>query len=148
MSAETPPKRPLFRPEAVEHHAKARTGGRTLELRDNRVAWLFRGLLAAVAVAVALAFTIRTGTSATGPVVVHNNGRHVSFFVADPRRIPDDAVATVRAGGVERTARVHQRSAREVLLVADGDLPDGATGSAVVPLGERSVAGLLLGWDR
>ena len=148
MTAETPPKRPLFRPEAVEYHAKARTSGRSLELRDTRITWLFRLLLVSVALAIGLAFTIRTGTSATGAVRVHDNGRHVSLFVADPRRIPEDAVATLRVGGVERTARVHQRSANEVLLVADGDLPAGATGSAVVPLGRQSVAALLLGWGR
>lgn len=148
MTAETPPKRPLFRPEAVEYHAKARTSGRSLELRDTRITWLFRLLLVCVAVAVGLAFTIRTGTSATGSVRVHNTRRHVSLFVADPRRIPDDAVATVRVNGAEHTARVHERTANEVLLVVDGDLPAGATGTAVVPLGRQSVAALLLGWGR
>lgn len=59
-------KRPLFRPEAVEHHAKARSGGRPLDLRERRTLWLFRGLLAFVVLAVGLAFTIQVDTKAHG----------------------------------------------------------------------------------
>jgi hypothetical protein len=55
----SPEKRPLFRPEAVEHHARARVGGRTLDLKEKRTIWLFRGLLLVMLLAVLAAFVVR-----------------------------------------------------------------------------------------
>ncbi|HVF03795.1 MAG TPA: hypothetical protein VNA20_03050 [Frankiaceae bacterium] len=146
MTAETPPKRPLFRPEAVEHHARAKVGNRTLDLRERRVAWLFRGLLVALAAAVALAFTIRTETQARGPAVVDRDGRRATVFVARTDRLADARTVTLDVGGTEVTGRITGVGGpAEVLVTLDVPAPAGARGSAVIPLGRKSVAALLLG---
>ena len=148
MTTETPPKRPLFRPEAVEHHARAQVGTRTLELRDRRVAWLFRGLLVALAAAVVLAFTIRTGTEARGAAVVGRDGRRATVFIARTDRVRDAGRATLTFGGTTVTGVVTGTAGpAELVVTLDQPAPAGARGSAVIPLGRKSIAALLLGRD-
>lgn len=148
MTTETPPKRPLFRPEAVEHHARAKVGNRTLELRERRVAWLFRALLAALAVAVLLAFTIRTETEAHGAAVVGRDGRRATVFIARTDRLTDATTVTLDVGGAKVTGRITGMGGpAEVLVRLDSPAAPDARGTAVIPLGRKSVAALLLGRD-
>ena len=146
MTTETPPKRPLFRPEAVEHHARARIGERTLDLKERHVAWLFRGLLGALALAALLAFTVRVGTEARGAAVVGRDGRRATVFVARTDRVRDAGRVTLTVGGTTVTGVVSGVGGpAEVTVTLDSPAPAGARGTAVIPLGRETVAALLLG---
>jgi hypothetical protein len=141
---ETEQKRPLFRPEAVEHHLRGRAPGRSLDLRERRTVWLFRTLLSVVVAGVLLAATVRVGTTAAGPVVVGRDGRTA---VTEVRRAEPGAPATVTVGGRAVAARVASVAGGEVLLALDEPLPAGARGGVTIDLGRSSVLDLLLGWD-
>ena len=147
QAAEPPPKRPLFRPEAVEHHAKARVGTRRLDLDDRRVAWQFRGLLGGIAVALLLAFTIRTETSANVPAVAGTRNTRVYALVRDP--VPAGTVVRVEIGGRTLRGRVAGVEREGTLAITlDEPSPVAGEGRAEIPLGRRSVVAILLGWGR
>ena len=141
-------KRPLFRPEAVEHHAKARTGGRPLDLRERRTTWLFRGLLAAVALAIGLAFAIPAETAAHGVAVVGPRGSDATLSGMDPRRIePGQEVVLDLGPGTGDIAGSVESVGPQVRIALSRPAPPGARGDVTVKMGRTSVAHLLLGWD-
>lgn len=143
MTAE---KRPLFRPEAVEHHARSRVGGnRVLDLREGRTAWLFRGLLCALALAVLVAFVVHADTEATGEAVVSTDGTTAVVRI-DPRRVSVGQRAGLDFGSAELHGDVTEAGDRVVVRL-HGEAPRGARGTAKIRTGRASVAALLLGWD-
>lgn len=144
-------KRPLFRPEAVEHHARGRVGVRTLDLRQERTIWLFRGLLGLLAVALLLAFTIQVDHWAGATAVVDADGRTVRLVPDENDTIEEGATVTVRIGDRSADAVVAE-------VVSSGEGPDEGraelssalppgTGRARARIGERSLAKTLLGRD-
>jgi hypothetical protein len=151
QAQEQPPKRPLFRPEAVEAHARARvvTGGQ-LDLRERRTTWLFRGLLLGIALAVVVAFTVHVDREVTalggGPV----SGETVRFAL--PSRM-DKTVRvgqpmTLRLGDRELPGRVTALAPAEGAVLVTAEVPgapEGAQGTITVDLGRRSVAEQLMG---
>ena len=138
-------KRPLFRPEVVEHHARARTAGRTLDLAERRTTWLFRGLLAAVALAVALSFVVDAETTARGPAVVTGSGEVV--VATDTRRVRPGQRVGLAVGGQETHGHVVAVRPGEAVVQPHATLPRDARGTARIRVGRDSVAALLLGWD-
>ena len=140
-------KRPLFRPEAVEYHAKARTGGRVLDLKERRTMWLFRGLLAVVGVALALAFTVQAETKAHGVATVDARGGSATLAIVDTRRIKPGQDVVVDLDGREIAGNVETVEAPVVTVALSGQAPPGARGEATVTISRASVAFVLLGWD-
>jgi len=139
-------KRPLFRPEAVEHHNRARTGGRTLDLRESRTVWLFRGLLATIALAVVASFAVRSEATARGPAVVGANGT-TAVVTTDVRRVRTGQRVTLTIGGERAHGDVTRVGRTGATVTLHGTYPIGAAGEATIHLGDAPVAELLLGWD-
>lgn len=132
-------KRPLFRPEAVAHHALARAGGNTkLDLRESRTVWLFRGLLVALALAVLLVFAVRADTFATGDVVVGRDGVAATGVVRSSRVAVGQRVG-VEIGGRESHGTVSTVTTRVVVTLHE-PFPPGARGDATISSGDASVA--------
>lgn len=145
-------KRPLFRPEAVEYHAKARTGGRTLDLKERRTLWLFRGLLGLVLVALTLAFAVRAETAAHGVAVVGADGDEATMTGLDPRRIEPGQDVVLDLGGREVAGTVASvesdvTTGPVVVVTLAAAAPPGARAEATVRLGSLPIAKLLLGRD-
>ncbi len=140
---ETENKRPLFRPEAVEHHLRGRVTGRTLDLREGRTAWLFRGLLVALVVLLLVAATIRVNTQATVPVVVEEDGRSV---VATVSRKPNVVVVSVEIDGRPVRTQIDIEG-QQVRMLLDEEFRPGTRGIAMIDLGDASVLDLILGRD-
>lgn len=142
--------RPLFRPEAVEYHAKARTSHRTLDLKERRTVWLFRGLLVAIVAVVGLAFVIPTRTSVPGTGFVSEDGTEARLTVVDVRRIEAgqdvtlDVAGTTVTGHVVAVERDAQPPAVRVSLTRSAAPKTKATATVTV---RTSVAKLLLGKD-
>ena len=143
-------KRPLFRPEAVEYHAKARTSGRTLDLKERRTVWVFRGTLLALLAIVLLAFTITAETTAHGVAAVTGSEAHV--VVGDTRRVKPGQEVTVEVGGTTLEGTVvrvgtDQTTRLPVVVVAlTSPAPGGsAEGTARIRLGRTPIAKLLMG---
>jgi hypothetical protein len=136
-------KRPLFRPEAVRHHAMARTDRRVLDLREGRTVWTFRAILLAVVAAVALAFAIPVQQTAHGLAVVGPSGRD-ALVAARVVGGEVGAPVTLHVGGRDIAGRVAHYDAGFAVTLDEPATP-GATGTATVRLGRRSVAALLLG---
>lgn len=149
-----PPKRPLFRPEAVEHHAKARiASGKGLDLRERRTTWLFRGLLVAMVLAVLAAFSVHVDRSVAAPAVVDSSGR-VAFGLpgnlTDSLRVGQDVTLLLDGRELRGTLRQWEQpeDAQNGALVAVADVPGapaGERGRVVLRLGRQSVAEQLLG---
>jgi membrane fusion protein (multidrug efflux system) len=66
---------PLFRPEALEHHAARRHKGALLDLTPGWTRWTFWLLFAVVAATVAWAWLGRVYEYASGPAIVRIDGR-------------------------------------------------------------------------
>lgn len=143
--------RPLFRPEAVEAHARGRGADDAgLELREGRTAWAFRGLLLALAVALVVALTVKVDETARGPARV--SGRTA---VVD---LPVPALGRLRAGQPVRLGEARGTVSSVGQPVVRGDAAvvpvsatldrDAADGTAVVRLNRRTLAQLLLGRGR
>lgn len=91
MTEEVTERRPLFRPEAVEAHARGRAAGdEGLELREERTTWAFRGLLLALAAALVVAFTYHVDQTVRGPAVASGRTAVVE--------VPSGAVPRLRLG--------------------------------------------------
>jgi hypothetical protein len=152
------PRAPLFRPEAVEHHARGSTERRTLDLGERRVAWGFRALLVAVAAILVAGFTLHADTETKGPVTVAD-GRVgvVRVPIGALRRLSTDDPVTVHVAGTDVRARITQVGRPEasgdsavvpLAVVLDAPVAPGATGDATVRLGRHTLAQLLLGRSR
>jgi hypothetical protein len=139
-------KRPLFRPEAVEYHAQARSSGRALDLRERRTQWLFRGLLLTVLAAIALAFTLQAETTAHGTATVAGDGMAATLVVPDVRRVRPGQRVTLAVGGREVHGEVRAVDAG-VEVALDEPATPGAQGKATIRLGRASIGRLLLGAD-
>jgi hypothetical protein len=141
---ETPEKRPLFRPEAVEHHARGQVGARRLDLREGRTVWVFRGLLAALALAVVLAFAVRVDSWTAAAATIGADGRTATLALE--REVPTGTEVRVRVDGREVRGRV-TRAGNGAAEVALAELVrPGGTAPALVR-DRQSIAGLLLGRD-
>jgi hypothetical protein len=151
--------RPLFRPEAVEHHARGRVAPRPLDFAERRTRWAFRGLMAVTLLCVLASLTVRADLSSRGTGQVLDGG-HTALLqlpagavgrLAEGQRVrlhlPDGEVAghvlyvdQPRAvAGVGLVVRVNA-----VLDRAEPE-PVGAQGTAVVRLGHPTLFALLLG---
>ncbi|HWL35040.1 MAG TPA: hypothetical protein VNQ77_02495 [Frankiaceae bacterium] len=141
---ETPEKRPLFRPEAVEHHARGQVGGRRLDLREAVTVWLFRGLLGVLALAVVVAFAVRVDSWTTAAATIGSDGRTATLTT--DRKVETGTEVRVRIDGREVRGRV--TGARDgAVEVALADLArSGGTGPALLRH-RQSIAFLLLGRD-
>ncbi len=148
--------RPLFRPEAVEHHARGRTEQRPLDFGDRRTSWVFRGLVAAVFACVLVGFTVHADVSAKGMGTVGADGHTATLL------LPAGAYGRLAAGqrvrlglpGGDVHATVTSKGRPEarpdgivvpVVAVLDAPRTAGAQGVAVVRLGHPTLAALLLG---
>jgi hypothetical protein len=148
--------RPLFRPEAVEHHARGRADAKPLDLGEGRTSWAFRVLVAVVAVALVVAFTVHADVSARGTGTVDIEGRTATLLLPAGALRRLDAGQRFRldlAGGAVhgRVLRVGRPAAGAggVLVPVFASLDEvkrpGAQGVAVVRLGHPTLAALLLG---
>lgn len=150
--------RPLFRPEAVEAHAMGRTARRPLDLRERTTTWAFRGLLATIALAVLLGYTLHANLTAKGVAHVGQDARTATFLmpVGAVRRVhvgqPAWAVVhghtvrgTVAAVGTPRAVTSGVVVPVSVALPTAASADADATGSGYVRLGHPTLAALLLG---
>jgi hypothetical protein len=155
-TSDTEPRRPLFRPEAVAHHARGQTEHRVLDLGERRTSWAFRLLLLIVATAVVLAFTVRADESAKGTATVGGDGRTVSLVLpigalrrlapGQPVRVTvDGRAARGRVTSIGRPVAGGASAQVPVTATLDTALPPGAHGGAVVRIGRHTLAQLLLG---
>ena len=140
---ETEQKRPLFRPEAVEHHLRGRATARQLDLRERRTTWVFRVLLLALAIGVLLAATIRVDNIVTAPAEVGADGRTVEVELS---REPDVVLVSVEAEGRRVGTRIRVDK-KKIVMVLDESFPPETVVRATIESGESSVLYLLLGWD-
>lgn len=136
-------KRPLFRPEAVEHHLRGRATARRLDLRERRTSWVFRGVLVAIALAVLLAAMIEVDNTVTAPAAVGQDGRTVVVALS---RKPSEVLVSVERDGRAVGAGVDVQGKR-VVMVLDEPAPPGSLVTATIDSGESSILDLLLGWD-
>jgi hypothetical protein len=91
--------RPLFRPEAVEYHARGRGADDVqLDLTARGLAWWFRALAGLLVAAVLVVFGVHVNETTRGPVVVGPDGRAVTVVV------PVGALARLRLGQPVRYA--------------------------------------------
>jgi hypothetical protein len=147
--------RPLFRPEAVEYHARGRSEGKPLDLGERRTGWAFRGLVAVVVLALLAAFTLHADVSTKG------TGR-VTAATTATLLLPAGALRRLHPGQRVRLDLGARHATGEVVTVgqpvageggvavpvtATLDRPEtvGAQGVAVVRLGHPTLAALLLG---
>jgi hypothetical protein len=147
--------RPLFRPEAVAHHASGRTERRTLDLGERRTRWLFRLLVLLVAAALVTAYTVRADVSAKGAATVRADGRTATVFVpagalgklraAQPVRLHAGGT-TVRGEvtGIGEPVSGDDGAYVPVTVALDAPAPAGH-GTATVRLARHTLAHLLLG---
>lgn len=144
------PRAPLFRPEAVEAHARGRGGDdEGLELREGRTQWAFRGLLLALLLALGMVLTVEVDETARGALRADGATAAVDLPVAAlPRLRPGQQV---RVGAVRGTVTtVGQPTAQgDIAVVPVGTtLPPDVTGTATVRLNRRTLAQLLMGRGR
>jgi hypothetical protein len=145
-----PPRTPLFRPEAVEAHARGRgADDEGLELREGRTQWAFRVLLLVLVLALAAVLTVKVDETARGPLHAAGATATVDLPVAALPRLR--AGQQVRVGVVRGTVTtVGQPTARgDVAVVPVGTtLPSDVAGTATVRLNRRTLAQLLMGRGR
>jgi hypothetical protein len=143
-----PAQRPLFRPEAVEAHARGRgVEDEGLELKEGRTAWAFRLLLLTLLGAIVLGLTVKVDETARGYARVA--GREATID------LPVGALARVRAG---QPVRLHSARGHVTFVgrpSAAGGVPivpvlvtfesgEVVEGEATVTLARRTLAELLL----
>lgn len=147
--------RPLFRQEAVEHHARGLIAGqRTLDLTNRTTTFAFRVLLAVLAVAIFLAFTVETDESTQGEAVVSGRQAQVLVPIGALGRLKAGQLVRIEVGGrtvegsvVAIGAPVAGPPAAVPLTASLSDDPDvgsGAKVEAVVRLERHSIAAMLL----
>ncbi len=142
----TPTDRPLFRPEAVEYHARGRGADDVqLDLTARGLAWWFRGLAALLVIATVVVFAVRVDETTRGEAFVGPDGRAVTVVV------PVGAISRVRPGQAVRYGGRTGQVASVGTPVREGDVarlpvvavfPQRVTvthDDAVVVLGRRSL---------
>lgn len=138
--------RPLFRPEAVEYHARGR--GATdveLDLRATRLTWSFRILALLLVAGVLIVFDVHVEETTRGRTVLAGDGRSATVLA------PVGALPRLRPGQEVHLGRYEGRVAGlgtlvnddgvahvPVRVTFDSALPDGG-GEAVIVLGRRSL---------
>ena len=148
--------RPLFRPEAVEHHARGRTEPKPLDLGARRTGWAFRILVVATLVAIAVAFTVHADVSTRGRAELTPSGQIAVVLLPTGalRRLAVGQSVRVQLRGTTAHGRVREvQRPRDVdgtvvvpvLVYLDDLQTPPATGTAVVRLGHPTLAALLLG---
>lgn len=144
---ETPP-RPLFRPEAVEAHARGRgADDEGLELREGQTAWTFRILILLLVLAIAVAFTVRVSETARGQAKVVGGRVVVELPVAAGPRI--NAGDKVRLGELKGKVSgiggpvTHPNGVTVVEIFATFDEGNPTPGKATVELSRQTLADLL-----
>ncbi|MDQ1711735.1 MAG: hypothetical protein QOE45_1185 [Frankiaceae bacterium] len=154
--AEGAPRRPLFRPEAVEHHARGATERRILDLGERRTAWFFRFLLLLLATLLLVAFTVRADESAKGTTTVVGDGRAAALVlpIGALRRLAPGQQVRVTVDGHRvfgHVASIGEPVAGGPSAVVpavaslDEPLPLGGEGQVVVRIGRHTLAQLFLG---
>lgn len=140
--------RPLFRPEAVEAHARGRgADDEGLELKEGQTAWAFRLLIIALVLAVLSGLTIKVNETARGQAKVVGGAMVVDLPVSALPRLHRGQ--PVRVNGVDGTIGSDPQPVAEgsttfvrVTATFEGALPE--PGKATVRLSRKSVANLLL----
>jgi hypothetical protein len=154
--AEGEPRRPLFRPEAVAHHARGATERRVLDLGERRTSWAFRFLLLLLAALLLTAFTVRADESAKGTATVVGGGRGVRLVlpIGALRRLAPGQPVRVTVGGRQAHGRLSSigepvaggpSAVVPAVASLDAPLPPGAEGEVVVRIGRHTLAQLFLG---
>lgn len=117
--------RPLFRPEAVEAHARGRgvADDEGLELKEGRTAWSFRLLLFALALAIVVAFTVKVDQTARGRAEVRGNSAVVL--------VPAGVLPRLRPG---QLVVLNGAEGRVTRVPTGDDAMAGEDGKAVVPV--------------
>lgn len=150
QEARPPDTRPLFRPEAIEAHARGRgVEDEGLELKEERTAWAFRLLLVLLVLAIAVGLTVKIEETAKGRAsVTQGTAATVDLPVGAAPRLREGQL--VRLGKAKGTVtKVLAPTSREngvpvvPVLVAFDRSPD--DGEATVRLSRRTLAELLLG---
>lgn len=145
--------RPLFRPEAVEHHARGLVvGQRKLDLTDKTTTRAFRLLLLLFAAALAAAFTIQADESARGAAQVGGRQATIMLPIGALPRLEAGQLVRVRVGDGWVQGRVLSinrpvagpPAAVPVLAVLDAEVPQGEEVDAVVRLDRHSIVAMLL----
>lgn len=142
--------RPLFRPEAVEAHARGRSfdDDEGLDLKEGQTTWTFRLLVLGLLVTIVAALTVKVEETARGTAVVSGNRVTVHLPVSALGRVQrDQTVRLPEAEGV--VADVDEPEAPQdgqpylpvVVRVTKGTP---AAGDASVRLSRRTLASLLL----
>lgn len=141
--------RPLFRPEAIEAHARGRgVDDEGLELKEGQTAWAFRLLLVALLLAVLSAFTFEVSETARGETA-EVDGRTAIVTLpagAAPRLKPGQPVRIDGNVGEVTKVRGLVVEGDNNLVVIDARFPEGEVreGKATVTLNRRTLADLLL----
>ncbi len=143
--------RPLFRPEAVEAHARGRSfdDDEGLDLKEGQTTWAFRLLILGLVVTVLAALTVKVEETARGNVVV-SGGRtvvHLPITAAprvargQPVRLGDARGTVDRIGEPVAPTDGGDPFVPVVVKVTQGTA---AEGEASVRLSRRTLASLLL----
>lgn len=149
----TEERRPLFRPEAVAHHARGATERRVLDLGERRTSWAFRFLLLLVVAALVAVFTVRADESAKGTAIVNGDGRHATLTlpVGALGRLAVGQVVHVHAGGHDVSGQLNAAGVpandgtATTTAVLDASLPPGVQGGAEVRIARSPLWRLLTG---
>jgi len=141
--------RPLFRPEAIEAHARGRgTDDEGLELREGQTAWTFRLLVLSLVLAIAGGLTVKVDETARGPAHVAGDTAVVDLPVsAFPRLRPGQQVRLHDAKGT--IVKISQQPFTKdgvTLVPVTVSFPEGGVsdGNATVRLSRKTLANLLL----
>jgi len=100
---------PLFRQEALDHHARPPGPGGPLRIQLPWIQWLYRGLFLAVIVGGAAAYGMRVDERAVGPALVEAGGRTFAALLpaATTGVVEPGAPVRLQLGGARLTGRAH-----------------------------------------
>lgn len=144
--------RPLFRPEAVEHHARGLvTNRRQLDLSNRTTTRAFQVLVLGIVAALVAAFTIRADESARGTATDRNGAVVVLVPIGALPKLRPGQLVKVTVGDRVLEGHVTQvgspvagpPAAVPVTTSIRSELPDDPP-EAVVRLNRRAIAEILL----
>jgi hypothetical protein len=147
------PTRPLFRPEAVEAHARGRgVDDEGLELKERRTTWAFRLLVLALVATIAAGFMVQVDETARGQATVAGRNAVINLPVAAGPRVRPGQPVTLNGvhGTIVDIRDPASNDSGVAVLPVLAYFPEGqlAEGEATVRLARRRLASLLLRRDR
>jgi hypothetical protein len=141
--------RPLFRPEAIEAHARGRgTDDEGLELREGQTAWTFRLLILSLVLAIGAGLTVKVDETARGPAHVAGQTAVVDLPVSSFLRLRQgqqvrlhDAKGTIVNISQQPFTKDGVTLVPVTVSFPEGDVHDG---TATVRLSRKTLKDLLL----